>query len=223
MYEDLQHLKREVRGKNIFIFGGGASLENFDYTVVENEITFAINDAYRFLPNATVIYWVDDTWISENYDNVMAHKCKYKITSKFSQHLGNRVTKGIANSIILKRTGDNGFDPNLDSVRGNNSGVQLLNLAINLQPKNIILMGYDMKKTNKKSHFHNFRRPHIKDSIYTDLFIPSINSLAQEFNQKSLNINIVNANTDSAVRCFRFDLFEKYINPKTKDKGDKNE
>ena len=216
MYEGLQHLKREVKNKTIFIFGGGASLQDFDYSTVEDEITFAINDAYRFLPNAKVIYWVDDTWISENYENVMAHKCQYRITSKFSQHLGNRVTKGIANSIILKRTGDAGFDPDIECVRGNNSGVQILNLAINLKPKNIVLLGYDMKKTNKKTHFHTFRRPHIKDSIYTDLFIPSINSLAQDFKQKYFTINIVNANHDSAVKCFKFEDYKNYINTEGK-------
>jgi hypothetical protein len=211
MQPQLQELKRKLRHETVFIVGGGKSLQSVDFKRLQDELTICINDAYRFFPNATALFWVDDSWISEHYDSVMAHNCQLRFTSKHSQAMPfdmNNNPKGIANSCILARTGDFGYDKNYNCVMGNNSGTQALNLAVNMKPKTIVLLGYDMKTTG---HFHDGKRPVITQDIYRDLFIPSTNALADGIKAANVEIDIVNANPDSGLNCFRFDDYTNYL------------
>lgn len=218
MRPQLQELKRKISRQTVFIIGGGKSAQALDFGKLQNEITISVNDAYKFFPNTTAIYWVDDTWISENYDSVMAHNCQLRFTSKHSHvvpYSRDDNPTGIANAAILARTGDFGYDPNCNNVMGNNSGTQVLNLVVNMRPKTIVLLGYDMKATG---HFHDGSRPHISQDIYTDLFIPSTDALAKGIKNANIDIDIVNANPHSGLNCFRFDDYTNYLKPKNTSK-----
>lgn len=220
----LQELHKKIVNQNVFIIGGGPSAKDVDFSLLQNEFVVCINDAFYDFPNAIAIYWVDDGWGSENYDDLKNHICKLLFTSKLAQHISydkNDDPKTILNATVLKRTGDMGYDSEPDCVRGNNSGVQILNLIVNMEPKNIILIGYDMKKRydeikgNEISHYHDKRRLPIGNYIYDDLFLPSMNSFAKEFfKSKNNNIKIINANEDSAINCFKFGNYKNYIQNK---------
>lgn len=202
---------KQIRHKTVFIVGGGSSIKDIDFKELDNEITVSINDAYKYLPNTTAIFWVDDSWISENYDNVMSHPCQLRFTSKFAQHI--RLNKdsdprGIADATILRRTGDFGYDPDVNNVMGNNSGTQALNLVVNMKPKRIILLGYDMNPTG---HFHDGKRPAIRPDIYTDLFIPSTRELAKGIKKMNVDVEIINANPYSGLNYFKFDDYKNYL------------
>lgn len=214
MRDSLQQLMKKVKYKNVFIVGGGPSVKNVDLSLLQNEVTICINDAYRYFSNTTAIYWVDESWASENYDNLKQHNCQLLFTSKFARHVSykhKKEPKGILNSTILKRTGDYGFDPDPECVMGNNSGTQVINLMVNMKPANIILLGYDMKLVERKSHWHDGKRLPIKNTTYVDLFIPSTEALSKEMKKKDVKVNIVNANPESALRCFKFDDYKNYL------------
>ena len=214
MRQSLQDFMKKIKGQTVFIIGGGASAKNVDFNLLQNETVVCINDAYRDFPNATAIYWVDETWAAENYDNLKVHNCQHRFTSKPSQHISydvNNDPKTLGNSYILKRTGDIGYDSNPDCVMGNNSGVQVLNLVINMKPKTIVLIGYDMKITNKETHYHNQPRPFIGSHIYNDMFIPSIMGLYKGLSSSDSRVEIINANPDSGVRCFNFGCYTDFL------------
>jgi len=214
MRPSLQALMKKLKRKNVFIIGGGMSVLNVDLSLLQDEVVVCINDAYRDFPNATAIYWVDESWASENYDNLKQHACQLRFTSKHTQHLNYKRRPDpttIANGFVLRRTGDAGYDPNADCVMGNNGGVQVLNLVVNMRPSNVILIGYDMKKEGNRSHYHNEERPFIKDQIYSDQFIPSIMALSREMKKSGCKVNIINANPNSAVRCFEFGEYTDFL------------
>ena len=45
-----------------FIVGGGPSLSSFDWSLLNNKITIAINNAYQVLPQASICYFTDNDW-----------------------------------------------------------------------------------------------------------------------------------------------------------------
>jgi len=214
MRPSLQELMKKIKKKTVFIIGGGPSAQTVDFNLLQDELVICINDAYRDFPNATMIYWVDDSWAATNYDNLKQHKCKLIFTSKLKRYVTpnpNKEPVTTVGTFVLKRTGDYGYDPTPDCVMGNNSGVQVLNLVVNMKPENVILIGYDMKRVGNKSHYHEQERPYVRDQIYNDVFTPSINSLAEGMKSVGNGVNVINANPTSAARCFPFGDYTDFL------------
>lgn len=194
--------------------GGGPSAKEADFELLQNEITFSINDSFDDFPNTTAIYWVDDSWASENYDKLKSHPCKLLFTSRKAQQVKydkNDDPRSLLNATVLKRTGDFGYAPEPDCVMGNNSGTQVLNLCINMKPKTIVLMGFDMKLKDNKSHYHDKWRPPIQPRIYNNLFVPSTDALAKGAASHGNRVRIVNSCHDSALRCFEFGNYKDFL------------
>jgi hypothetical protein len=216
MRPSLQAFMKAIKGKTVFIVGGGTSALNVDFSLLQDEVVICINDSLADFPNATAIYWVDETWASENYDFLKAHKVPHRFTSKPAQHINydrNGDPKTIAQAAVLKRTSDNGYDPAPDHICGNNSGVQVLNLVVNMKPKRIVLIGFDMQRDTitRKTHYHNKSRLPIQDHIYNDLFVPSMDGLAKGIEREGSLVEIINANPNSALRCFKFGVYMDYL------------
>jgi hypothetical protein len=218
MRPSLQALMKKIKRKTVFIIGGGPSAMDVDFSILQNELVVCINDAYRDFPDATAIYWVDDSWGANNYDNLVAHNCNLIFTSRPAHHISylrNPDPTTVCNTYMLKRTGEHGFNPTPDCLMGNNSGVQVLNLIVNMKPETIVLIGYDMrtvvvgKKT--RSHYHDEERPPIGEHIYTDLFTPSMKALAKGMKELGSKVRIINANPESAVRCFEFGDYTTFL------------
>lgn len=212
MREKLQELYEKIGGREVFIIGGGPSFNLIDKGLLKNKNVICINNAYKEFKTCTAIYWCDESWIANHYDNIMRHDCKLRFTGKHfaNNHISKNIL-GTGNSCVLKRTGDFGYDSNVDNVRGNNSGCHAINLCVNMKARKIVLLGYDMKMQDRKSHFHEGHGLPMSNYIYNDLFIPSIESMAAEIKKKEPNIEIVNCSHDTALRCFKRDKLENII------------
>ena len=114
----------------------------------------------------------------------------------------------------MRRKGDFGYASEYDCVMGNNSGVQVLNLIVNMKPSNIILIGYDMTRRGKATHYHGKPRAPFTRDIYTESFIPSMNSLQKGMKEENVRVNIVNANPESGIRCFDFGDYKDFLTTK---------
>lgn len=204
MRKIMQEFINDMSGRTVFVIGGGPSINQQDLSLLKNKKIVCINTAYKIFPDAMCLYWADTSWIENNIDSVKLHKAKYKFHSKFhlsSQYLSNENACGIGGSILLRRTGDTGIDPNIDHVRGNNSGAHVLNLLHNAKVRKIVLLGYDMKITDSKSHWHQETKLPIRPDTYCNLFIPSIMSMAQQL--KSSGIEVINTSMKSELKCFK--------------------
>lgn len=213
MRKSLQQLYDKVAGQEVFIIGGGPSFNLIDKSLLDGKLVVCINSAYREFPEATMLYWCDESWISNHLDPVMDHNCKLRFTSRHTAD--NYIVRDLlatGNAAVIKRTGDFGLDANVDNVRGNNSGAQVLNFLANMGAHRLVLLGYDMNMKTGKSHWHDGHGLAMHSGIYTDMFIPSISSMAAGL--KSMGVDVVNCSEGSALTCFRKENFEEFMKDK---------
>lgn len=207
----IHEIYSKVIGSDIFIVGGGSSLTNFDFSVLDGRNVIAINAAFHnFLREDVILYWGDASFGSTNEQKLLNHPSKYKFTSTIHADRAIANNKlGVAGSTPLKKTGDYGYDPNINNVKGNNSGTQALNFALNMSPSRILLLGFDMKHIGSKTHYHNHHDIPTASSTYPELFIPSMEKLAQE--SSHLSTRVINCSLDSSLKCFKVDRVENYL------------
>lgn len=197
----LNDLKNLVENNTVFIIGGGNSLRGFDFDRLRGKCVVALNSAYKFVGEDSVLYWMDQHWAKKQKDSLSKHPSTLRFTSYHTQ-----VDRGPYDSFPLRHTGDYGYDPDIGSVRGNNSGTQALNLVVNMNPKRVILLGYDMGYNDSKSHFHDLQPPSQPD-VYVKSFIPSLESLAKEIS----HVEVINCSSVTAITCFLIDTVDKYL------------
>jgi hypothetical protein len=200
----IQELYQKMSGTDVFIIGGGNSLDKFDFDKLKGKNVIALNSAYKYVDESAVVYWTDASWGANNEDKgLAAHPSKFKFTCRPRADQAIKLDKrGAANAYLLNKTGDQGYDPNINNVRGNNSGGNAINFAINLNAQRILLLGFDMGFTAGKSHFHNHHDAPVSNMTYPEVFIPSIESLAKEI--KHLPVKIINCFRESKLKCFEF-------------------
>lgn len=183
-------------GETVYIVGGGPSLEGFDFSSLNNKITIAVNKSFLHLKNPTVIYW-SDYRVYRWYENeILAHKNAHKIT--------NKPLPDNAGVINLLSTGKFGLEKDPHGLRdGGNSGYAAMNLAYHFGAKKIILLGFDMKLINGKSHYHEGydvnKKPDTK--MYERLMLPSFDSIAEYL--KKAKVQVYNASPESSITCFQ--------------------
>lgn len=210
MRDKIQELYKKVAGRQVFVIGGGPSFKNVDKSLLEGHEVICINSAYKEFPNATALYWCDESWLGNHYDNILNHPCPLRFTARHSADgyiARNQLAAG--NACVLRRTGDFGVDTDIDSVRGNNSGAHVINLLANVKARRIILLGYDLSLSNGQSHWHGGHGLPMSNYIYDDLFIPSFNSMAKPL--QDMKVDVVNCSEKTALECFRKDKLEKYL------------
>jgi hypothetical protein len=200
MRQELQDFYNIVAGRKVFVIGGGPSLKEIDISILDDKLTVGINAAYKILKNPTALYWCDESYASSVYEDISKIKC-FKFSGKHSADgfIKDNI-KTIGGATVLKRTGDFGIDPDVDHVRGNNSGAHVINLLANMKVSDIILLGFDGKLLNNKAHWHDGYGLPMNNFIYSDLFIPSICSMAVPL--KNMGINVLNLSDRSAIDCF---------------------
>lgn len=206
MREDLQRLIKAVEGRTVFILGGGASVtpRTLELLNKPNLNVFCLNSAVKFIERPTAVMWCDNSWASNNLTILDKLTCPKFYTKS---HASNYITtnkRSIANSTVLNKTGEYGFDDNINHVKGNNSGAHCINLLTNCKVRTIALIGFDMSAPNNIAHFHNDYTYAIRPSVYSELFIPSIESMNEKIKQHHPKIAIYNCNENSALKCFPY-------------------
>lgn len=193
----LYQLKSHIQDNTVFIVGGGSSLKNFDFNRLKGRKVIGINQAANYIKDLTAIYWVDEIWAAQNYHILETHDCKLRFCGRYgvSDFCIMNDIRSVADSCPLRITGAYGFDPDINNVRGNNSGAHCINLCVNLGAKRIVLLGLDMVP----SHWHDDYNLHYDDSIY-DQFLSSIESMARELPK---GIEVLNCSMISRITCFK--------------------
>lgn len=184
------------KGATVVCVGGGPSIRNpEDFAAVtawraggalENGIepaprrrVIAINNSYLPLPCADVVYFADALWHEWHCDRTefKAHageKCSIEQT-------GEQIAD--ANVHILRNDSkDDGFKGGLskrpDAIKsGGNSGYQALGVAIAAGAARIILLGYDMRFIDGKSHWHGGHKTRVGEGNYSRLYTRAFREL----------------------------------------------
>ena len=190
------------KGETVFIIGGGPSLSKFDFNVLKNKNTLAINKAVQNCPWADILYWTDSrvySWLKNDINEFKGDKYTIKPFN----------TPPDVNA--LKNTGTKGLELDPSGIRhGNNSGFAAINLAYHLGVKRIVLLGFDMGNTGQKSHYHDgYPVSMTANKIYEERMLPTFDSLVQPL--KENGVEIINASMVSKIKCFRKMPIEKAL------------
>ncbi len=181
--------------QDVFIIGGGNSLELFDWKRLENENTIGCNDAFKKGHKICKICVFGDVKWFKSFEQELAH---YKGTV-------------FTNSLQLQKKGPSWlwtmprqfYGLYKDALGWNgNTGAIAINLALLLGAKRIFLLGFDMHLSkDNRSNWHRNRLDKPNRKIY-DKFVKGFGKVAADLKKKFPNVEIVNVTDDSSLNLF---------------------
>jgi hypothetical protein len=172
-----------------------------------------VNDAYKALPHADVLYAVDNGWWQ------IHGQCQGFTGEKWAAHEQDpnpREIHGNDKRELAQRFGINlvrgldgdefSFDPAVIRY-GQNSGFQAINLALLFGATRIVLVGFDMRHVGGKSHYFGDHPRELRtasDDVYRK-FAPRFARAAAALPK---TVSIVNATPESALTCFKMESLD---------------
>lgn len=176
----------------IYIAGGGPSLKDFDWNLLDGKTVIAVNRAYEVLPNAQYIYFSDLRFWQWHRRALVNHSGE-KITGNY------RVTDNAVKKYNF--TGSQGLEKKAPGLKtGNNSGYAAINLAYHLGAKVIILLGFDMcRSTHGEYHWHGGYPVKNRDASFSKM-LRYFETIAQPLQDEG--IEVLNACPTSNIKCF---------------------
>jgi hypothetical protein len=204
------------RGKPAILIGGGPSLCGFNWERLRGWRTIGVNRVYeKFDP--TIIFSMDLRylhWIERGLYGDVA-------TRLFNESKAYKVwlltyMAAIRDDIFVLRVkvnyqyGHNAFTLTQKEGlgHGNNSGYAALNLACCLGANPIYLLGYDMKHSAGRSHWHEGHPSKQAEETVVN-FREHFNHASRDI--KRAGFDVVNLNPDSALKCFRFGSMDEVL------------
>lgn len=191
-------LKNEMwKGERCFIVGGGPSLKDFDWNLLEGEKWIGINAAWRNkIP--TICYTHDqrvvDLFESQYRDEFNALPCRVH------KHQNQVIAKKFEG--IISYQGCKVWSKSLEQglFNGSNSGLTAINLAEILGANPIYLLGFDMKDADGKNQYHDVYPPGWKQpsKVYQS-FIMAFKRV-----RGFMKSEIYNCTPNSALDCFDY-------------------
>lgn len=92
---------------------------------------------------------------------------------------------------------------------GNNSGYQAINLVYLFGAKIIFLLGYDMQRTDGKSHWHGDHPGNLNRHSNYPKWIENFQKLASDLKEEG--VKVVNATRKTALNCFPKQKLEEIL------------
>jgi hypothetical protein len=212
---ELQKIKDDWTGRNCIVAAPGPSLAAVAKDVRLARCAYswkviAIQDAYRLLPYADLLYGCDNHWwdVYGDWD----HPNKWSTHDDHKGTSNNKFANGMADKYGINCVrGEPGSTFSLDPaiVRyGQNSGFQAINIAILKGCKRIVLVGFDMSYRGGKAHFFG-DHPEAFRQNSDGGFRGHVESFAVAAAALPKDISIVNATPGSALTCWPVMDFDK--------------
>lgn len=186
--------------KTVFVCATGPSLTQAAADMLRDRCVVAVNDAYKLLPFAELLYACDAKW----WD---VHKgCMGFAGERWSTH-----EKGHSNdkrataakyglTLIAGRVGSK-FRTDGKIAYGSNSGFQAVGLTIWLGAPRIVLVGFDMREVGGRRHFFGDHPKPLRNG-------GNMRDWALKFDNAAKHlppgVEIVNATPGSAIKAFPF-------------------
>jgi hypothetical protein len=154
----------------------------------------AVNDAYRVIPSAHVLYACDAKWWEVH------EGCPGFAGEKWSSHGETNDKRSCAEKFGLKLVEGKHADTfGIDRVHyGSNSGFQAVNLAMLFGFTRIILTGFDMHNRAGRHFFGDHPKGLLNNDRY-ESFVPAFEYAAKHL---PAGIEVINATPGSAITCF---------------------
>lgn len=194
-------LQKRWRGELVIVAASGPSLTKDIAEQCKGHRIIAVNDAYKLMPFADVLYACDAKWWyhhegcpsfdGEKWSSHSEHNDKRDVFLRYKVRVarGEQVPMFSADSALIHYGGKGGA----------NGGFQAVNIAILWGAAFILLVGFDMRTVNGKSHFFgDHPAGFVKQSPYKD-FIAAFDKAAKQIPK---GVQIINCTEGSALKCF---------------------
>lgn len=161
----------------------------------------ACNDNWVYRPD--FLYVPDHTWLSVNPD---AARCavpeRWTPNPQIARDYPGWKLIGIDNTNQLHT--EHGLSTTPGFIHhGGFAGFQMLNLAVLMGAKHIILLGYDCQKTNGMLRWKGAHQPGVErgtDGSKFDKWRQRVEAVAPQLEQ--LGVEVINATRSTSLRCF---------------------
>ena len=196
-------------GRTCYIVGGGPSLRGFDWELLRDKLTIAVNRSFETVPEPSIIFGIDTRfWINVQdgkYSEEAAATLREATAPKVCL-VGNNKDK-LPTFSFLRKKGLHGLSESLqDGLCGGFSGYAAINLALCLGTDTIYLLGFDSAGTRAdgtQAHWHGGHRDKQPASVY--------NSFTEQMEQAApamlKRARIINLSPSSVLKCFPFAEF----------------
>ncbi|KKN45612.1 hypothetical protein LCGC14_0681220 [marine sediment metagenome] len=193
------------QGKEVYIVGGGPSIEKLKVAELSGKRIIVANNSYRLFPDAHYCFFMD------YHEWYVHHKKELRETFKGNLVSCHHKFQQDPDVLYLASNGSKGLTRKPGGItNGNNSGTAAINLAFLLGATTIILIGFDMRMVDGSHNYHNecFRTKSVPEDIYKSSFIPNLATMAVELEKEGISVQ--NATPGSALDLFPFrhDLIE---------------
>lgn len=181
-------------GETVAILASGPSMNQEVADACRIVRTIAVNTTFKLAPWADMLYASDAPWWMHYREEVAAF-AGLKVGSQ-APHIP------VADLLLLKNTGMDGFDPDPSCVRsGRNSGYSAMHVATHAGAKRILLCGFDMRA----GHWHDphptgqFMLRNAGDGVFEG-WIKRFATLKPELDKRG--VEVLNCTPNSALRIF---------------------
>lgn len=197
---------------NVAIVAPGWSLEREQCQMLRDNGIFsiAIGNSYKLFPEADILYHADERWWARHLEEKLPHTGPYVSLGFHSTRKGKayfETCEHLGVDYLEQSEKPTGIDARPGyTVLGTNSGFHCLNMACHARPKNILLVGFDLKKDPRegdnfgKSHFDGDHPPGVYRISPFANFIQWFHSSTEHL--ADLGIRVYNCNYNSAMECF---------------------
>lgn len=187
-------------GGTAFLLAGGASLRGFQVERLRGRHVMVINSSCHAAPWAEILYFTDNSWFEKHRAIVNAWQGLVITLSRHAKRDAPDKVRRILGDRIQGETP--GEFPKLGSQavrQGKSSGHTAVGLAFALGAKRIVLLGYDMRMVDGRTHHHDDYAM-ADHEIYAREWIPEFDG----WNEAALKhgVTIVNATPGSALKEF---------------------
>lgn len=205
------------KGSDVFIIGGGPSINNQDLSLIHSKRVIGVNNAYLLGDWVDACWFGDCKWYNwhrkrlQLYNGIVAHTCpsgQKKGLPGFHFYARDR-KKHYGITVKLKHISWN-----------NNSGISAINFAYHMGAKRIILLGFDMcDSPTGQTHYHGGHTEQIRTAKYKQnkrknvrpypRFLTAFPTVAKD--AKTLGLEIINTSMDSVITEFPKQLLEEVV------------
>jgi hypothetical protein len=169
----------------------------------------AVNDAYRLMPFAEVLYCCDAEWweLHRGCPGFLGEKWSSHSVRPHPENDKAAAAEKYGLRLVAGRDGE-GFSTDSGVIHyGSNSGFQAINLALLMGAKRILLVGFDMHSRNGRHFFGNHPEP-LSNYVRYEGLVPYFQRAAALLPP---GIEIVNCTPGSALDCFPMATLEEAL------------
>ena len=202
---------KDWKGQTCVILAGGPSLRKMDllsvFVAKPKVRVITINDSWRLAPRADALFFTDAQWwhyqTAKNLRTVYGSQSFHELIYQGFWVSSARAFEDHPQVHYLHLTGQRGLETNPEGLRhGSNSGYAAINLAYLYGATKIILLGYDMKVSGMRTHWHDEPRPAGFGQVLEQTMLPNFDSLVSPLEEAG--VEVINATPDSALTCWKY-------------------